>query len=393
MEIRKAFKFELMPNGEQKRLMKRFCGCARFVFNKALAWQNAQYKADNTFKFGYTKIANLLPSWKEEHAFLSQCHSQVLQQSLKDLETSFRNFFKKRADFPKFKKRGLKDSIRFPQGFKLEEANRRVYLPKIGWMRYRQSQLVMGKLKNMTVSLKCGKWFVSIQTEQQIVEQPHPTGGEVGIDLGVVRFATLSNGEYVEPLNAFKREAARLKKAQQRLSRKTKYSQNWQKAKARVSGLHHHMANARKDYLHQLTATLSKNHALVYVEDLQVSNMSKSAKGDVVHPGKKVRQKSGLNKSILDQGWSEFRRQLDYKLAWRGGYLVAVPPHHTSQTCPDCGHVSRDNRKTQANFACVVCGYEENADLVGAINILRAGRAQLACEVNDAVRSSAAGTH
>ncbi len=392
MEIRKAFKFELMPNGEQKRLMKQFCGCARFVFNKALAWQNAQYEADNTFKFGYTKIANQLPGWKKEHIFLSECHSQVLQQSLKDLEASFRHFFQKRAHFPKFKKRGMKDSIRFPQGFKLEEANRRVYLPKIGWMRYRRSQLVTGVLKNMTVSLKCGKWFVSIQTER-VIEQPQPTGSEVGIDLGIVRFATLSNGDYVEPLNAFKRQAKRLKKAQQRLSHKVKHSQNWLKAKAEVSRLHHHIANARKDYLHQFTTTLSKNHALVYIEDLQVSNMSRSAKGDVMNPGKQVRQKSGLNKSILDQGWSEFRRQLDYKLGWRGGYLVAVPPHHTSQTCPECGQISRDNRKTQADFACIVCGYKENADLVGAINILRAGRAQLACEVNDAVRSSAAGTH
>src|SRR6516165_8741689 len=103
MNIRKAFKFELLPNGEQIRKMKQFCGCARFVFNKALDWQNTQYKADNTFKFRYTKIANLLPQWKIEQPWLSECHSQVLQQSLKNLEASFRNFFQKRADFPKFK--------------------------------------------------------------------------------------------------------------------------------------------------------------------------------------------------------------------------------------------------------------------------------------------------
>jgi putative transposase len=392
MNIRKAFKFQLMPNGEQVRKMQQFCGCARFVFNKALDWQNKQYEADNTFKFRYTKIANLLPAWKEEHAWLSECHSQVLQQSLKDLEASFRNFFQKRADFPKFKKKGVKDSFRFPQGFKLDEANNRVYFPKVGWMRYRNSRSVLGAAKNMTISKTCGKWFVSIQTECAI-EHPQPVGGEVGIDLGIARFATLSNGSYFEPLNSFKQLSGQLKKAQQSLSRKTRYGQNWNKAKRRISKIHHHIANARKDYLHKLSTNISKNHAMVYVEDLQVSNMSKSAKGDVVNHGRQVKQKSGLNRSILDQGWFEFRRQLDYKLAWRGGYLVSVPPKNTSRRCPCCDHVSGENRKTQEIFLCQQCGFTANADEVGAINILRAGYARLACEVNGAVMPSAAGTH
>ena len=110
-----------------------------------------------------------------------------------------------------------------------------------------------------------------------------------------------------------------------------------------------------------------------------LTNMSRSAAGSTEAPGSHVRAKSGLNKSILDQGWFEFRRQLDYKLAWNGGWLIAVPPQNTSRMCPDCGHVSADNRRTQARFECVECGFEENADLVGAINILRAGHARLAC--------------
>nr|WP_297374973.1 transposase [Acidiferrobacter sp.] len=118
---------------------------------------------------------------------------------------------------------------------------------------------------------------------------------------------------------------------------------------------------------------------MVCIEDLQVRNMSKSAAGSTEKRGKNVRAKSGLNKSILDQGWFEFRRQLDYKLAWNGGWLVAVPPHNTSRTCPCCGHVSADNRQTQARFGCVDCGFEENADVVGAINVLRAGHARFAC--------------
>jgi putative transposase len=131
--------------------------------------------------------------------------------------------------------------------------------------------------------------------------------------------------------------------------------------------------------------------------------MSRSAAGTGESPGANVRAKSGLNKSILDQGWFEFRRQLDYKMAWNGGYLIAVPPRNTSRTCPCCGHVSADNRQTQVRFQCVECGYENNADVVGAINVLRRGEvmlssegrdcARLACEVNGAVMPSAAGTH
>jgi putative transposase len=156
------------------------------------------------------------------------------------------------------------------------------------------------------------------------------------------------------------------------------------KAKARIQRIHAHIGNARRDYLHKTSTAISQNHAMVCLEDLQVRNMSKSAAGSTERPGKHVRAKSGLNKSILDQGWCEFRRQLDYKLSWSGGSLILVPPRNTSRTCPDCHHVSADNRKTQERFACIECGFEENADLVGAINVLRAGHARCACEVSDA---------
>ena len=142
MIVRKAFKFELMPNGEQIRKMKQFSGCSRFVYNRALAYQNEQYEKDKTFKFSYTKLANLLPEWKKELPWLKDCQSQVLQQSLKDLESAFKNFFEKRSDFPKFKRKGEKGGFRFPQHFKLEQHNDRIYLPKIGWVRYRNSRNV-----------------------------------------------------------------------------------------------------------------------------------------------------------------------------------------------------------------------------------------------------------
>ncbi|WP_304679585.1 RNA-guided endonuclease InsQ/TnpB family protein [Neisseria polysaccharea] len=374
MIIRKAYKFELMPNGAQIRKMKQFCGCSRFVFNRALAYQNEQYEADKSFKFSYNKIANLLPEWKRELTWLKDCHSQVLQQALKDLESSFKNFFAKRSDFPKFKRKGEKDSFRFPQGCKLEQQNNRIYLPKIGWIRYRNSRAIVGEMKNVTVSRKCGKWYISVQTEFE-QKTPQPKGGEIGIDMGIVRFATLSNGEHFEPINAFKNLKGKLVKLQKQFKHKTKFSKNWQKLKAKIAKLHHKISNIRKNYLHQISSQISQSHAIVYVEDLQVTNMSKSAKGDVEQHGKNVKQKSGLNRMILDQSWFEFRRQLDYKLLWNGGHLVAVSPQNTSRTCPCCGHTAKDNRQTQAVFECVECGYTENADAVGAINVLKRGQA------------------
>ena len=395
MQRLQAFKYELMPDGQQARQMRRFAGSCRFVYNKALALQKERYERGDK-KLGYAGLCKQLTEWRNSlgTAWLADAPTHPLQQALKDLERAYSNFFAKRADFPRFKKKSQSDSFRYPdpKQIKLDQPNSRLFLPKLGWLRYRNSRDVLGTVKNVTVSQSCGKWRVSIQTERE-VEQPIPQGGAVGIDMGIARFATLSDGTFVAPINSFKRHETRLRKAQQALSRKVKFSNNWKKAKARVQRIHSRIGNARRDYLHKTSTAISQNHAMVCIEDLQVRNMSKSAAGSADAPGRNVRAKSGLNKSILDQGWFEFRRQLDYKLAWQGGWLVAVPPQNTSRTCPCCGRVSKDNRQTQARFECVACGFEENADVVGAINVLRAGHARLACEVNGAVMPSAAGTH
>ncbi len=167
-----------------------------------------------------------------------------------------------------------------------------------------------------------------------------------------------------------------------------KASHNWRKAKKRVQRIHARIANVRRDFLHKVSAAICKNHAIVCIEDLQVRNMSRSAAGTAATPGKNVRAKSGLSKSILDQGWHEFRRQLEYKLAWSGGRLIVVPPQNTSRTCPCCGHVSANNRPTQARFACVQCGFEANADVVGAINILSRGMQIMRDEGRDTTDAS-----
>ena len=382
MKRLQAFKFELRPDGQQQRDMRRFAGSCRFVFNKALALQKANHEAGHKF-IGYVAMAKRLTAWRNstETAWLAQAPVHPLQHALKDLERAYKNFFAGRADFPRFKKKGMGDSFRYPDArqFKIDEANSRIYLPKLGWVRYRNSRNMLGTAKNITVSSTGGKWLVSIQTEREI-EQPLPTSTTaIGIDVGIARFATMSDGNFIAPLNSFKKHQQRLAKYQRRMSRKVKFSSNWKKAKARVQKVHSNIANARKDYLHKTSTTISQNHALVCIADLQVRNMSKSSKGNSEQHGKMVKQKSGLNRSILDQGWGEFRRQLEYKVSWNGGMLLAVPPHNTSRTCPCCGHIAKENRITQAVFLCVDCGYENNADVVGAINVLERGYRLLAC--------------
>lgn len=416
MKRLQAFKFELQPNGEQVRAMRRFAGNARKVWNLALDKQQKNHAAGEKFTNAFGMNGWLL-AWKAEYPFLGESPSQTLQQVMGDMAQGYKNFFEKRADHPVFKKKGKStDSFRFPQGFKLDQYNSRIFLPKLGWLRYRNSRSVLGTAKNITVSASSGKWFASIQTECEVEQPVHPATSIVGIDVGISRFATLSDASYIKPLNTFRKHENQLAKYQRRMSHIKKhsskeFSNNWKKAKARVQKIHTRIANVRKDFLHKTTTTISKNHAMVCIEDLQVRNMSKSAAGSNDSPGRNVKSKSGLNKSILDQGWFEFRRQLEYKQVWLGGDVLAVPARNTSRTCPACGHVSAENRQTQTRFACVGCGYENNADLVGAINILNRGMkmlegqdtadasvgcastARIACEVNGEIMPSAAGTH
>ena len=377
MKRMQAYKFQLRPKAKQANLMLGFAGCCRFVWNKALALEKETYQTEGK-RLGFYNLCKALRDWKkeEETSFLAGAHSQILQFVLKDLDQAYKNFFEKRANFPQFKKKGAHNTFRYPQGFKLDEGNSRVYLPKIGWVRYRKSRAIEGTLKQITVSLSAGEWYVSILTEREVVEPIHPAKSSIGIDMGVVRFATLSDGSTIEPLNSFRKYEKKLAKLQRKQARCKKFSSNWQKIKSRIQRLHLHIANARKDFLHKASTMISKNHTVVVIEDLKVRNMSSAKAGG--------KRKSGLNKSILDQGWFEFRRQLSYKLAWLGGSLVAIPPQYTSQTCSRCGCVDRQNRQTQAKFKCTTCGFEINADHNAALNILAAGLAVTACGVGKA---------
>lgn len=376
MKIRKAFKFKLKPTSEQRQKMAQTAGCVRLVWNKSLGEIKEDLEKKEKYK-GYCAMVGELKSWKKDEGteFLKCVHSQPLQQTLKDLDRALKDGFKKDKGFPRFKKKSHDRSFRYPQGVKLEDDC--VYLPKIGWCKFQQSMEIIGTVKNTTVSFYCGHWYVSFQTEFE-KEIPEHKGGEIGVDMGIVSFATYSDQKTDKSPRPFKKYEKKLAQEQKSLARKKKGSNRWEQQKYKVQRIHKKIADVRKDFLHKTSTALCKSHALIVLEDLKTSNMSKSAKGDIENPGRNVKAKSGLNKSILDQGWFEFKRQLEYKSTWSGGKLVLVSPRNTSRKCRKCDHIDKENRKTQSNFECVKCGHKENADVNASHNILAAGRAVIA---------------
>lgn len=363
----------------------RLCGCARFVWNYALAETLSILDAGGKIP-SYFDLSKMLTDWKKlsDLAFLAEGYTDNLQQKLKDLRGAWKRCFDKSlaAEKPVFKKKSKgNDSICFVNFNKYCELDyRRVKLPSaLGWVKFRQSRKVDGVIKNCTISQHAGHWYVSFQVEQIVAEPAHTSTSAVGLDAGIAKLITLSDGTIFQPVNSFKANQDKLARLQRVLARKAKFSANWKKQKAKISRLHSQIANIRRDYLHKATTTISKKHAMIVIEDLKVSNMSKSAAGTKDRPGRNVAAKSGLNRAILDQGWHEMRRQLTYKQAWLGGDVLAINPAYTSQKCACCGHTAKVNRQTQANFVCTACGYSANADINGARNILAAGHAVLAC--------------
>ncbi len=372
MQIRKGYKYRLKTNRSTGAQFIRFAGACRFVWNKLLSINEHRYVA-GVPRLSYAQACELLAWWKqsEEYGWLSQVHSQVLQQCLKDLDRAYANCFAGRTAPPQYRKKFLSDSFRYPQGFKLD--GRMVYLPMVGWVEFWESRPLDGTIKNVTVSRQGRHWFVAFQVELELPDPVHPATAAVGIDLGIATFAATSDGDLHPPLNAYRRVEKKKARMQRRLAGMVKYSCNWKKQQRRIAQLDIRIAHCRHDFLHKLSTETSKNHAVIVIEDLQVQNMSRSAKGTVDEPGEQVAQKAGLNKAILDQGWGMFRRMLEYKQVWQGGEMIAVNPRYTSQMCPECGHVAKANRVQQALFSCVACGYTYHADVVAAKNILALG--------------------
>lgn len=394
----RTFKFMLKPTGEQERLFVRYAGCCRYVYNLALSLVNDFYgyvpdRGWNCFQY----INEMTQVWKPNAPFLKEAPSQTLLQALFDLDRSYKAFWNEGAGYPKFRKRGLNDSFRYPQHFKIDEGNVRVFLPKVGWVRYRKSRNICGTPKQLTVKRELDHWYACIACEEEFeIEMKPELSSPVGADLGVAIFAALSNGTTLEaPLTKYHRLDERIRILQNQLSRKVFGSKRYRKQQDKIRRLQRKLANVRRDFLHKASSYLAKNHSVVVLEDLLIGNMTRSAKGTLEAPGKNVKQKAGLNRSILNQGWYTFRQMLSYKLPGNGGQLILVDPKYTSQSCPRCGHVDKANRKTQKDFVCQNCGHVANADINAAVNILnrglkaiRAGQARSAREVSPKGASS-----
>jgi putative transposase len=384
MFLRRASRFRLYPTEGQAALMAQYAGACRAVWNLGLEQRRDWWRPGRSFS--YTQQCLELTQLRAEVGWLRACPAHVLQQALRDLHQAYKNWWNGCAAAPTWRKKGQRDSFRFPDPaqFEVRRISRNVgavRLPKLGWVRFRSWIDIPGDLATVTVVREADGWHAAVQWEKEVADPVPSALPAVGIDLGVQCFAALSDGTLVEPGDFGRKAQRRLARAQRSLARTRRGSANWRKQRRRVARLHLRVHNARKDYLHKLSTKVAKGHGAVVMEDLRVKAMSASARGTVESPGRNVRQKAGLNRSILDQGWGEFRRMLGYKLAERGGTLVLVEPAYTSQTCSACGHVAEASRVSRSRFACVACGHADHADVNAARSILRrAGSPSLPAE-------------
>ncbi|MEM0143516.1 MAG: transposase [Candidatus Parvarchaeum sp.] len=409
MKFYQACRYKLKTDEKLDKKLTEYAGYTRFVWNKALSLiKDRLYNSDinkivkNNISFSdqyrtpyylpdYNILSKMLTFWKStnEYSFLRKAPAQTLQQTLKDLEKALKSAFTKGNGirFPKFKKKGKTvNSIKYPQGFEIDGS--RIYLPKIGWVRFFKSREIDGIPKSVTVKQYIDGWYISIIVEKEIQLQVPDYSNPIGIDLGVKKILTLSTGLYFAPVDITELEL-KLKKHQRILDRKqhprykgdkTKPSNNFLKQKAKIAKINAQIADKRLDYLHKITTVIAKSHGVIAVEDLQVKSMTKSAKGTLENPGTNVRVKSKLNKSILNQSWSKIIDMLEYKTFKYNKTLVKVSPDGTSQTCPVCYHRHENNRLSQSEFKCQKCGYENNADLTASAIILDKALKELGME-------------
>jgi putative transposase len=368
MESKKVFytyKFRLYPNSEQIQFLNQEIGNARFVYNYFLDKAISSYKLNKT-KFNYNKLAKELTEIKKKYDFLNLSNSQTLQQSLKNLEKAFKNFFEKRNGFPKFKKKKQTNSIIIPitnNNVKIKSLNKKYSLLKIpklkSLIKFRKHRDILGKIKSISITkTSSGKFYLNILTERQI-QNLLKTGKGIGIDVGIEKFCTFSNGTKINNPKYYRKLLKLLRKAQRSLSRKQKGSNNYKKAKAKLTKIHERIVNLRNDFLHKLSFSIVKNYDLICVEDLSIKNMIKN---------------KHLSLSITDASWSKFINYLEYKANWYGKKLIKIHKFFpSSKTCSNCGSVKSELKLSERIFRCTECGFEIDRDLNAAINIFMEG--------------------
>lgn len=350
------YKYRLYPDQYQEERFRQMAGSTRWLWNHFLENQQEQYKKNKTFMF-YNQMCLQLPIMKKDinTQWLSETHSQVLQQKLKDLDNALKNCFKHKKGFPKYKKKSnFTDSFRYIQRLKYDK--NKVYLPKIGWVKQDTHRKMPSIPTSATIILEGNKWYISYVVEKQEIK-PKSIHSSVGIDLGLKSFITTSDGEIIDNPRFYEKLFKQLKRKQRHLSRKKIGSNNRFKQQLVVKNLHTKIANQRHNFLHQVSAQITNEYDLICVENLNVSGMTRNRK---------------LSRAIGQAGWSAFVNMLEYKSTLKGGLTVKIDRWAPStKTCSACG-TKHDMPLDKKTMKCS-CGFVLDRDANAALNIRRWG--------------------
>jgi putative transposase len=367
-----AHKIRLDLTQEQKIYFRKAAGTARFVYNWGLAeWQRMYQAGEKPTALKIKKKFNTIK--QDQFPWVLDVTKCAPEGAFMNLGNAFSNFFQGRAKYPKFKKKGKHDSF-YLANDKFHVHGRRIKIPKLGWVRMRESLRFSGKIQSAVVSCAAGKWFVSIAVELDRLPPPCKSHATVGVDLGIHTLATLSTGEVWENPRVLASRERRLKRLQRQLGKKQKGSKNRAKARQRLAKQYHKVANVRNDMTHKLTSFLVSRFGIITIEDLNVNGMLKN---------------HTLAKHIADANFGEIRRQLTYKVElYRNTLFIVDHFFPSSQLCSCCGHLKAELTLTDRTYVCKVCGMRKDRDVNAAENLHRAGLARIhACGHDGAVSS------